>query len=82
MEREENSENKWIEISTDVQNRTETIKAKIRDLAPDLFMKSVQTALLNYDYIGHRLQLYRQENCQRGKEAIRKSSYDCQVLAR
>ena len=42
MEREENSENKWIEISTDVQNRTETIKAKIRDLAPDLFMKSVQ----------------------------------------
>ena len=44
MEREENSENKWIDISTDVQCRTETIKAKIRDLAPDLFMKSVMNS--------------------------------------
>ena len=37
-----NSEVKWIEMSTDVQCRTETIKAKIKDLAPDLFMKSVR----------------------------------------
>ncbi len=38
----ENAETRWIEMSTDVQCRTEIIKAKIKDLAPDLFMKSVR----------------------------------------
>ena len=32
---------KWVELVSDMQLRSEVIKAKIKDLAPDLFMKSV-----------------------------------------
>ena len=37
---EQQSQN-WIELVTDMQMRSEIIKAKIKDLAPDLFLKSV-----------------------------------------
>lgn len=49
----DNTETKWIEMSTDVQCRTEIIKAKIKDLAPDLFMKSVSDTLFIKLGIGH-----------------------------
>lgn len=72
----DNTETKWIEMSTDVQCRTEIIKAKIKDLAPDLFMKSVSDTLFIKLCIGHWLQLYWQKDSEGGKETIGKKLND------